>query len=83
MKKPKSREVWQLWPSSARLIRRPSESVRIEWSHEHQAWAVQFTNLCVLLHSEGQLELPVAEGRDFYTVDSPLGLGSFRIRKKE
>jgi len=71
-RKPKGREARELWPDTSREIRRPAEDVRLEWSHEHQAWSVQFSDLYILLHSVGQLGLPVEKGRDRYASDPSL-----------
>jgi len=72
MGEPRARQVWQLWPKTSRRIRRGAESVQVEWSHEEGAWTVQFSNLCLVLHSDGQLEIPSRSGNDLYQEDPSL-----------
>ena len=74
--KPKGREAREIWPDTSREIRRPTEDVRLEWSHENRSWSVQFNDLYILLHAAGQLGLPVQEDKDRYASDPSLCRGS-------
>jgi len=72
MGEPRARQVWQLWPKTSRRIQRGAESVQVEWSHEEGVWTVQFSNLCLVLHSDGQLETPSKSANDLYQEDPSL-----------